>query len=89
MVRITTATKARLNAFGDSYEGRSNSRHVLRLGWRKIMNTSNLGRATQDRELHEDELDAVSGGLVVNAIIVTLVGLLLPAINEPTKSTSK
>jgi hypothetical protein len=40
------------------------------------------------RQLQDDELDAVSGGLVVNAIIVTLVGLLLPAINEPTKSTS-
>jgi hypothetical protein len=53
------------------------------------MNTSNLGRATQDRQLQDDELDAVSGGLVVNAIIVTLMGLLLPAVNEPTKPASK
>jgi hypothetical protein len=37
-------------------------------------------------ELRDDDLDGVTGGLVVNAIIVTLVGLLLPAINpEPTK----
>jgi hypothetical protein len=30
--------------------------------WRKIMNTLDLGRATQNRELQDDELDAVSGG---------------------------
>jgi|GraSoiStandDraft_41_1057321.scaffolds.fasta_scaffold5869475_1 hypothetical protein len=45
----------------------------------KSNDTSNLGRATQDRELHDDELDAVSGGLVVNAIIAVLIGLLLPS----------
>jgi hypothetical protein len=33
----------------------------------------------QHRELQEDELDAVAGGLVVNAIIGVLIGLLLPA----------
>jgi hypothetical protein len=34
-------------------------------------------------ELRDEELNAVTGGLVVNAIIVTLVGLLLPAVNQP------
>jgi hypothetical protein len=29
---------------------------------RKIMNASDLGHTTQDRELQDDELDAVSGG---------------------------
>jgi hypothetical protein len=48
------------------------------LGWREIMNTSNLGCATQDRELRDDELDAASGGLVVIAIIAILIGQLLP-----------
>jgi hypothetical protein len=34
-------------------------------------------------ELRDEELNAVTGGLVVNAIIVTLVGLLLRAVNQP------
>jgi|RhiMetdeSRZDD1v2_1073273.scaffolds.fasta_scaffold405888_4 hypothetical protein len=42
------------------------------------MDTSNLGHITQVRELRDDELDAVSGGLVVTAIIAILIGLLLP-----------
>jgi hypothetical protein len=55
------------------------------LGWRKIMNvldpnTLDLGRATQGRELQDDELDAVSGGLVVIAIIAIQIALLLPAV---------
>jgi hypothetical protein len=53
----------------------------------KIMNkysAPSLGHDT--RELRDDELDAVTGGLVVNAIIVTLVGLLLPAVNPPKTS---
>jgi hypothetical protein len=33
------------------------------------------------RELQDDELDAVSGGLVVNAIIAILIGLL-PAVRS-------
>jgi hypothetical protein len=33
----------------------------------------------QGRELHDDELDAVSGGLVVNAVIAVLIHLLLPS----------
>jgi hypothetical protein len=33
-------------------------------------------------ELQDDELDAVSGGLVVISIIGILVGLLLPAVNS-------
>jgi hypothetical protein len=40
---------------------------------------SNPGRATQDRELRDNELDAVSGGLVVNAVIAVLIHLLLPS----------
>jgi hypothetical protein len=42
------------------------------------MDTSNLGHITQVQELRDDELDAVSGGLVVTAIIAVLIGLLLP-----------
>jgi hypothetical protein len=42
--------------------------------------TSNL--TSQDRELRDDELDVVSGGLVVIPIIGILVGLLLPAVNS-------
>ena len=30
------------------------------------------------RELRDDELNGVTGGLVVNAIIAVLIGLLLP-----------
>jgi hypothetical protein len=36
------------------------------------------------RELKDAEIDHVSGGLVVNAIIAILIGLLLPA-PTPTK----
>jgi hypothetical protein len=50
------------------------------------MDTSNLGHITQVRELRDDELDAVSGGLVVNAIIAVLIGLLLP---EPPPTAGK
>ena len=49
--------------------------------WRKIMNALDLGRATQNRELQDDELDTVSGGLVVIAIIAVLIPLLLPAVS--------
>ena len=42
------------------------------------MNPLNLGRAAPDRELQDEELGEVSGGLVVNAIIAILIGLLLP-----------
>jgi hypothetical protein len=34
------------------------------------------------RELEDDQLDGVSGGLVVIPIIGILVGLLLPAVNS-------
>jgi hypothetical protein len=50
------------------------------------MDTSNLGHITQVQELRDDELDAVSGGLVVNAIIAVLIGLLLP---EPPPTAGK
>ena len=39
------------------------------------MNDLDTGRATQSRELQDNELDAVSGG-----IIAILIGLLLPAV---------
>jgi hypothetical protein len=35
------------------------------------------------RELRDDEINGVSGGLVVISIIGILVGLLLPAVNPP------
>ena len=38
--------------------------------------------ASQGRELRDDELDEVTGGLVVISIIGILVGLLLPAVNS-------
>jgi hypothetical protein len=34
------------------------------------------------RELRDDEIDEVNGGLVVISIIGILVGLLLPAVNS-------
>jgi hypothetical protein len=43
--------------------------------------TSDIRQETNEiRELTSDELDAVNGGLVVNAIIAVLIGLLLPAV---------
>ena len=50
---------------------------IAGLRWRKVMNTTN----DELRELRDDELDGVSGGLVVISIIGILVGLLLPAVN--------
>ena len=44
------------------------------------MNDLNLGRAAQVQELQDSELDAVSGGLVVIAIIAILTGQLQPAV---------
>jgi hypothetical protein len=38
--------------------------------------------ACQVQELQDDELDGVTGGLVVISIIGILVGLLLPAVNS-------
>ena len=49
-------------------------------GWRNTMNDLNLGRAAQVQELQDSELDAVSGGLVVIAIIAILIGQLQPAV---------
>jgi hypothetical protein len=39
----------------------------------KTNDTPNLGYATQDREIQDDELEAVTGGVVI-AIISVLVG---------------
>jgi lactobin A/cerein 7B family class IIb bacteriocin len=49
---------------------------------RKIMSKTNdtSKLASRDRELRDDELDAVSGGLVVISIIGICIGLLLPAV---------
>ena len=53
------------------------------LAWmEKIMNALDLGRATQSRELQDDELDTVSGGLVVIAIIAILIPLLVPEVKS-------
>jgi hypothetical protein len=48
----------------------------------KTNDTSNLGRVTQDRELPDDELDAVSGGLYVNPIVGILLCVVLPAVKS-------
>jgi hypothetical protein len=45
----------------------------------KTNDSSKLGPATlENRPLADSELDAVSGGLVVIAIIPVLIGLLIP-----------
>jgi hypothetical protein len=44
----------------------------------KIMSETN----DELRELRDDEIDGVTGGLVVISIIGILVGLLLPAVNS-------
>jgi hypothetical protein len=42
-----------------------------------------MDRTTEElRELRDDEVDGVTGGLVVISIIGILVGLLLPAVNS-------
>jgi hypothetical protein len=50
----------------------------------KTNDTSNLGRAAQDRELRDDELNPVSGG-----IIAVLIGLILPDSQKPAPPTPK
>jgi hypothetical protein len=45
------------------------------LEWRKSM-----GSSDEVRELRDDEIDSVNGGLVVIAIIAVLIGLLVPAV---------
>jgi hypothetical protein len=50
----------------------------------KIMSTTNDASklASRDRELRDDELDAVSGGLVVIAIISILIAPFLPVVQS-------
>jgi bacteriocin-like protein len=47
------------------------------------MSTINIERElSQSNELRDDELNEVTGGLVVIPIIGIVVGLLLPAVNK-------
>jgi hypothetical protein len=39
-----------------------------------------MGSNDEMRELRDDEIDGVNGGLVVIAIIAILIGLLVPAV---------
>ena len=68
VTRFTVAPRA-LSQCGDASDwmGRRSDR-------RKIMSKT----SAEPRELRDDDLDRVTGGLVVNAIIAVLIGLLLP-----------
>ena len=46
------------------------------------MTTPNNNYSASNRELRNDELDAVTGGLVVNSII----GIMIGQLNEPLNS---
>jgi lactobin A/cerein 7B family class IIb bacteriocin len=48
----------------------------------KTNDTSKLDRPAQFRELQDDELNEVTGGLVMISAIGILVGLFLPAVNS-------
>ena len=55
------------------------------------MTKTSFSRGTQDlqdRELRDDELDAVTGGLVVNAIIAVLIGLFDSGYASPNTATA-
>jgi hypothetical protein len=39
-----------------------------------------MGSSDEMRELRDDEIDGVTGGLVVIAIIGILIGMLVPAV---------
>jgi hypothetical protein len=54
----------------------------LWLGWRKIMNTVNDTSNSDHHELTDSELDGVSGGLVVIAILAILIAPVLPAVQS-------
>ena len=48
------------------------------------MNDLDFGR-TQGQELQDGELDVVSGGLVVIAIIAVLIGMMVPEVQSSYK----
>jgi hypothetical protein len=49
-------------------------------GPRWLERRKSMGSSDEVRELPDDEIDGVNGGLVVIAIIAVLIGLLVPAV---------
>ena len=65
---------------GDEESGTPLCRHQRLDGPRWLEWRKSMGSSDEVRELRDDEIDSVNGGLVVIAIIAVLIGLLVPAV---------